>query len=76
MKRILIISIFAVFLLMTVLCTAAKDKDTEEYRYIHEYDPTPKRLPPNLLKQLLDIVKMKYDHLKNGKSKNDKMKIS
>ncbi len=74
MRTILFFLILAVFSFITILSIEAKDSN--EYRYVHEYDPTPKRLPPNLLKQLLDFVETKYGHLKNRKSKNGKSKIS
>ncbi len=77
-----------VFFLMTVSNVRAKyakkirwtgnntpSTSRDEFQYVHDYDPTPRRLPPNLLKQLLDIVELKYGHLKNKKLKSSKLKF-
>ena len=34
---------------------------------VNEYDPTPKKLPDELINQLIEVVNKKYNHLKESR---------
>ncbi len=66
-------------LLLAILTTSIIATDAtrvmrnNDYLYVHDYDPTPRKLPDGLLKQLMELVVAKYGH---PKKKENRMTVN